>query len=84
MSPPLYEKVMIGKRTTCREHIPAPITMPEIEQKQVATLLTALTLSMLVSVYDQLPSHAAMARKKVEESARNWTDWKEWMQDYLP
>lgn len=57
MTPTLYEKVMIGKRTTYREHIPAPITMPEIEQKQVTTLLTALTLSMLVRPAAQSRRH---------------------------
>lgn len=69
----LYEKVMIGKRTTYREHVPAPVVMPEIEQKQVVTLLTTLTISMLMSVYEQLPSHATMSRKirKVEESIRD-------------
>lgn len=73
MSPTLYEKVMIGKRTTYREHIPAPIVMPEIEHKQVTTLLTALTLSMLISVYEQLPGHSTMTRKikKVEDAIRD-------------
>lgn len=71
--PTLYEKVMIGKRTTYREYLPPKINMPEIEQKQVVTLLTTLTISMLISVYDQLPAHAALCRKirKVEESVRD-------------
>lgn len=70
--PQLFERVMLGKRTTYREYIEKPIVMPEIEQKQVVTLLTTLTISMLMSVYDQLKPHNRMAREimGVEESIR--------------
>jgi hypothetical protein len=68
----LYEKVMQGKKTTYREHIPAPIVMPEIENKQIVTLLSALTISMLMSISEQMPPHATLARriKGVEESIK--------------
>lgn len=66
----LYEKIMVGKRTTYREHIPSPIVMPEIDQKQMVTLLTALTISMLMSVEQQLPDHSRFCREiKNVESA---------------
>lgn len=66
----LYEKIMQGKKTTYREYTPKPIKMPEIEQSQVVTLLYTLSISMLMSVREQLPPHAAMARKvkAVEEA----------------
>lgn len=65
----LYEKLPNGRY---KPHIPAPINMPEIEQKQIVTLLSALTISMLISVSEQLPPHATLARriKGVEESVR--------------
>lgn len=59
----LYERIMQGKKTTYREHIPKKIEMPEIEQNQVTTLLYALSISMLMSVREQLPAHALVARK---------------------
>ena len=66
----LYEKVMVGKRTTYKEHIQQPINMPEIEHKQMVTLLTALTISMLMSVEQQLPYHSKFCREiKNVESA---------------
>ena len=59
----LYEKVMVGKRTTYREHNPEIPKMQEIEQSQVVTLLTTLTISMLMTVEEQLPPHARVARE---------------------
>lgn len=69
----LYEKVMQGKKTTYREYVQPQISMPEIESKQMVTLLTALNISMLISVYDQLPDHGTLSRKikKVEEAIRD-------------
>ena len=65
----LYVKQANGRY---KEHVPQ-IVMPEIEEKQMVTLLTALTISMLASVYDQLPKHAILHRKivKVEEPIRD-------------
>lgn len=60
----LYEKhISPAGKVACREHIPAPVVMPEIESAQVVTLLSALTISMLMSVSEQLPPHAALARR---------------------
>jgi len=69
----LYERVMQGKKTTYREHHPAPVIMPELENSQVVTLLSALTISMLMSVSEQLPPHATLARRVrgVEESIKS-------------
>ena len=68
----LYEKIQVGKATRYKEHVPTPIVMPEIEQAQMVTLLYTLTMSMLISVKDQLPPHATLARriKGVEESIK--------------
>ena len=66
----LYEKQANGRY---KPYTPPLVIMPEIESKQVITLLTALSISMLMSVYEQLPSHAAIPRKikKVEEAIRD-------------
>jgi hypothetical protein len=47
--------------------------MPEIENKQIVTLLSALTISMLMSISEQMPPHATLARriKGVEESIKS-------------
>jgi len=65
----LYEKQPNGRY---KEHVPKPINMPEIDTEQVVTLLSALTISMLISVEDQLPRHAALARRVqgVEEAVK--------------
>lgn len=60
--PELYEKITNGKRTTYKPYVPPQINMPEIEQSQIVTLLSALTMSMLMSVQNQLPEHAKLAR----------------------
>lgn len=60
----LYEKhISAAGKVSYREHVPAPVVMPEIESAQVVTLLSALTISMLMSVSEQLPPHAALARR---------------------
>lgn len=68
----LYEKVMIGKKTTYREYVEPVVVMPEIENNQIVTLLSAPTISMLMSVSEQLPPHATLARRirGVEESIK--------------
>jgi hypothetical protein len=66
----LYEKVQVGKATRYIEHVPAPINMPAIEQAQMITLLSTLTISMLISVSGQLPPHARFCREvKAVEAA---------------
>lgn len=66
----LYEKLPNGRY---KEHVPPTVDMPYIEHKQMVTLLTALSISMLMSVYDQLPPHKALSVKvrKVEEAIRD-------------
>lgn len=69
----LYEKhISQAGKVSYREYIPEAVVMPEIESKQVVTLLSALTISMLMSVSEQLPPHAALARRVrgVEESVK--------------
>lgn len=68
----LYKRIQVGKATRYIEHVPAPVIMPEIGQAQVVTLLSALTISMLISVEEQLPPHATLVRriKKVEEAVK--------------
>ena len=66
----LYEKVMIGKRTTYRPYVAPDNNMHEIEHEQMVTLLATLTISMLMSIEAQLPPHARVAReiKNVEQA----------------
>lgn len=60
----LYEKHVSGKgRTTYIPHVPPDPRKLEIPQEQIVTLLTTLTLSMLMSVEEQLPDHARAARE---------------------
>ena len=56
----LYEKQPNGRY---KPYTPAPIVMPEIETAQVVTLLSTLTMAMLISVEEQLPKHATLARR---------------------
>jgi hypothetical protein len=69
----LYQKVMQGKKTTYQEYVEPKINIPFLENKQTTTLLSALTISMLMSIQDQLPQHATLSRriKKVEEAVRD-------------
>lgn len=66
----LFEKVMVGKRTTYKPHEGYNNTLIELEQDQVISLLTTFTLAMLMSVSGQLVSHSKAAReiRKVEEA----------------
>lgn len=59
----LYEKVMIGQRTTYREYVPPDNSMHEIEHEQMVTLLATLTISMVMSIESQLPDHTKFARE---------------------
>ncbi len=69
----LYEKTMQGNRVRYVEYVPKPYPHPEIERSKMVTLLATLTMSMLMSVEDQLPKHARMAReiRNVENAVRN-------------
>ena len=69
----LYERKQAGKSVRYIEHVPEKINMPDIEQAQVVTLLATLSLSMLISVEEQLPPHATLVRKirKVEEAIKD-------------
>ena len=66
----LYVKEMKGKRTTYVPYVAPDNSMHEIEHEQMITLLTTLTISMLMSIEAQLPSHARVAReiKNVEQA----------------
>lgn len=67
----LYERsISPAGRVTYRPYVPPNNSMMEIPQEQVVTLLTTLTISMLMSVSDQMPSHARAAReiKGVEQA----------------
>jgi len=68
----LYEKITQGKRIRYIPHVLKPYPNPEIPQDQMVTLLATLTLSMLMSIEDQLPDHARMARevRNVEDGVR--------------
>jgi hypothetical protein len=59
----LYEKIMVGKKTTYREYDPPLPSMEFIETDQMITLLTTLTISMLMSIEQQLTSHSRIARE---------------------
>lgn len=69
----LYVKTMQGKRTRYIPQELKPYPHPEIPSDQMMTLLATLTLSMLMSVEDQLPPHARAAReiRNVETSVLN-------------
>lgn len=67
----LYEKIVSkGGKTSYRPYVPPDNSMMDIPQDQVITLLTTLTISMLMSVSNQMPDHAKAAReiRKVEQS----------------
>lgn len=66
----LYERVMVGKKTTYKEHEPYVSTLVELEQEQIISLLTTFTLAMLMSVSAQCVSHSRAGReiKKVEDA----------------
>ena len=60
----LYEQIISANgRITYKPHVPPHVSMPEIEQAEMVTLLSTLTLSMLMSIEDQLPPHKTLARK---------------------
>lgn len=66
----LYEKVMVGKKTTYR-----PFTVPEstihlMDSSHLATLLSSLMLSFLMELESKLTPHSKVATevKRSEES----------------
>lgn len=69
----LYEKIISPKgKTTYRPHVPTTTAMVEIEQDVVITMLASLTMSMLISVSDQIKSHSRAARNiaKVQDAVK--------------
>lgn len=66
----LYEKVMVGKKTTYRPYTVPDTSMHLIESGQMVTLLATLTMSMLMSVEKQLPSHSKVTTeiKRTEDA----------------
>lgn len=69
----LYEKIMVGKKTTYRPYVAPDNTFFEIPQDEVVTILAVLTMSMLMSVSTQIKQHTRAAReiKKVEEAVQS-------------
>jgi len=63
MEEQLYRKVQKGKVTRYEPYTPTPHVMDEIESTQIVTLLTTLTISMLMSIEQQLESHSRIARE---------------------
>ena len=59
----LYTKTIQGKRVRYVPYVPPDNSNYEIEQQQMVTLLTTLTMSMLMSVEKQLPEHSRFARE---------------------
>lgn len=73
MSEQYYTRHQTGKRTTYKPvATDTPPVLPdyEIEAEQVTTLLSTLVISMLMSIEQQLPAHAKIAREvKLLEAA---------------
>lgn len=66
-----YEKRISEKgKVSYIEHRPEPLAMAEIDNKQVISLVSALVISMLLSIEEQFEPHAALGRriKGVEEA----------------
>lgn len=60
----LYVKQMQGKRTRYVPYVPPDNSNMAIPQEQMVTLLTTLTMSMLMSIEDQLPKkHSRFSRE---------------------
>jgi hypothetical protein len=65
----LYEKIMIGKRTTYKEFTPVAPAAPdvledkEIDAEEVVTILSGMVISMLMSVSEQLLPHMKVSKE---------------------
>lgn len=67
--PTLYVKVMKGKKTTYQEYNPY-VPCPELEDKQILTLMSTLVVALLMHYEDKFPEHSRLGRQlnKVKES----------------
>lgn len=59
----LYEKVITGKRTSYKPFTPPQILVDDVDQSEMITLLTSLTISTLMTVEKQFPHHARLPRE---------------------
>lgn len=67
--PTLYVKVMKGKRTTYQEYNPY-VPCPELEDKQILTLMSTLVIALMMHYENKFPEHARLGRQlnKVKEA----------------
>lgn len=67
--PTLYIKVMKGKKTTYQEYNPH-VPCPELEDKQILTLMSTLVVALIMHYENKFPAHARLGRQlnKVKES----------------
>lgn len=62
-TPQLYEKTMIGKKTTYRPWIRPVQQVHEIESERVFSILSVVIISFMGNMMGQLPDHSRQSRE---------------------
>ena len=63
----LYEKVMVGKRTTYREHVPAPVLSAalndDMSAREIISAVGSLAVLAINGYYEMLPEKSYVANR---------------------